>query len=816
RLDKYYHLAKEQGYRARSAFKLIQLNKKYNFLEKSRCLIDLCAAPGGWLQVAKKHMPVSSLIIGVDLVSIKPISSVITLQEDITTDKCRSAIRNELKTWKADVVLHDGAPNVGVSWLQDAFSQSELTLKALKLAVEFLNKGGTFVTKLFRSKDYNNLIWVFNQLFKKVEATKPASSRNVSAEIFVVCRDFLAPKKIDSKFLDPRAVFQEVEIGPVNKSIDVLHPEKRKRHREGYEDGNYTLYKEISVLDFINSDDPIQTLGDVLGKKEFKNLLKWRNIVKEKKDPSNDEISTKNDEKVDEDQIIQDELDKLTNEKHAQLKRLRRKANEKRQKNVVRMQLKMISPTDIALESSGPDGGDPLFDLKQVDKTGALRKIRKGNMDVVLDQDIDDGDIVIEDQKLLKDQDEDSESHDENSVDIQLEEELDELYEQYVERRAERQAKYRVKKIRKEYEEWNDIQKSEKNESSNELKEEPTKKKKKLITNLNESDDDSKVKTPGGLSKNATLFFDNPLFKNVLNDYDNEKNQKINQSNKEDYIKNKEDDGKSDKNNEDSDSDSKDETKIDVSNVKNDIVKSNGHSLTDDVSSPGIGEDANDNIEIVPRDKDSDEEMWDANEVDEDEKKMMRAKEIGLITAEAVTLAQQLVNRQKTKYDLIDEGFRRYTYNDREGLPEWFLDDEKQHNKLNVPVTKEAVQAIKERMKALNARPIKKIAEAKARKKIRAMRKLTKLQKKTDAIIETSDMTEKEKADTISKMLSKTQNKVKREVKLVVAKGHTKGKKGRPKGVKGRYKMVDSRLKKDTRALKRVDQKAGSKKRRRK
>ncbi|CAG8520334.1 236_t:CDS:2 [Dentiscutata heterogama] len=75
------------------------------------------------------------------------------------------------------------------------------------------------------------------------------------------------------------------------------------------------------------------------------------------------------------------------------------------------------------------------------------------------------------------------------------------------------------------------------------------------------------------------------------------------------------------------------------------------------------------------------------------------------------------------------------------------------------------------------------------------MRKLAKLQKKTDAIIETSDMTEKEKANTISKMLSKAQNKVKKEVKLVVAKGSAKGKKGRPKGVKGRYKMVDSRLK---------------------
>lgn len=262
-------------------------------------------------------MPVNSLIVGVDLAPIKPIPKVITFQSDITTEKCRATLRGHLKTWKADTVVHDGAPNVGTAWVQDAYTQAELVLHSLKLATEFLIEGGTFVTKVFRSRDFNNLMWVFNQLFTKVEATKPPSSRNVSAEIFVVCLGFKAPKRIDPKFLDPRTVFEELPDAAPNNEAKVFQPEKKKRKRDGYEEGDYLQFKEASIKEFIETADPIQMLGSlnklhfreqegdvmvtaikkipettpeimnccedlrVLGKKDFRRLLKWRLHVRE-------------------------------------------------------------------------------------------------------------------------------------------------------------------------------------------------------------------------------------------------------------------------------------------------------------------------------------------------------------------------------------------------------------------------------------------------------------------------------------------------------------------------------------------------------
>lgn len=159
-----------------------------------------------------------------------------------------------------------------------------------------------------------------------------------------------------------------------------------------------------------------------------------------------------------------------------------------------------------------------------------------------------------------------------------------------------------------------------------------------------------------------------------------------------------------------------------------------------------------------------------------------------------MTLAQQLVNRERTKTQMIDEGFNRHTHNvGGDGLPTWFIDDEQKHFRNNIPVTKEAVAAIREKLRALNARPIKKIAEAQARKKMRTIRRIEKTRAKTNTIAEDEEMNEREKASSIAKVLSKSKSNVrpkKPEIKLVVARGLNRGNKGRPKGVTGRYKMV--------------------------
>ena len=107
---------------------------------------------------------------------------------------------------------------------------------------------------------------------------------------------------------------------------------------------------------------------------------------------------------------------------------------------------------------------------------------------------------------------------------------------------------------------------------------------------------------------------------------------------------------------------------------------------------------------------------------------------IDIVTAEAMTLAHQLASGEKTKHDFMDDGFNKRAFKDRDGMPDWFLDDEGKHDKPHKPISKAAADAIKEKLRAYNARPIKKVAEARARKKFKQTQKMEKLKKKADML----------------------------------------------------------------------------------
>lgn len=185
--DYYYRKAKEEKYRSRSTYKLLQPVRKYHFLKKGDVVVDLGAAPGGWLQISRKIVGDEGFVLGVDLKSIQPLeaANIYTIVGDITDPETQKEIERVLPSL-ADAVISDISPNVSGVWEVDHARQIDLAHESLMFALRVLRKNGNFFVKVFQGDMFQGFVAEIRQYFTRVEIIKPKASRSKSAEIFVL------------------------------------------------------------------------------------------------------------------------------------------------------------------------------------------------------------------------------------------------------------------------------------------------------------------------------------------------------------------------------------------------------------------------------------------------------------------------------------------------------------------------------------------------------------------------------------------------------------------------------------------------------
>ena len=805
RLDRYYHLSKEMGYRSRAAFKLIQLNKKYNFLSGATVLIDLCAAPGGWCQVAAKEMPISSIKIGIDLDPIKPIPGVTTFQCDITTEQCRHLIRKEIKHLKADVVLHDGAPNVGGQWAKDSYNQNELVLYSIKLACEFLKEGGWFISKVFRSVDYNALLYVMKQLFEKVEATKPLASRAQAAEIFVICQGYKNPSYIDPKLLDPKYALKQIDDEDTmkNNTINSLKAMfERKKNRSGY--NTDTLFIVKTFKDFIECSNPFKFLFEtnkikietedckkyisvinknpkdyelyfddlqVLGKKEMEELIIWRNKIRTKLNLSRKEIlKDKEDEKEkkNKEKDINEEMDEEI-KKYEKQRKKRLEAQKRKQEKIELSNKKAFILQEDQLHDNDVENDDELYEYMQ-------------------NHDIDIENLEEPKEEEAEEEEDEKNSKDNNYSDMSENDYIDMMNEDIEENKRLYEEEREIKKKKKE--------KKEKKKKKGEIE---------LVKNENEENDDL-------INEN---FEDDEEEENEGDDsalYDEEEeleNNDIKEDKKDlplDEDEDEEEDIKDDviiNNPLRKEKKKKEENKENKAEEKKQTGNKSEEEDEDNLSYDTDEQEKNNKL-LNKKTKRSKGEEYDSSSENEEEGYNSDEK------AEIRAIAKKML-RKKERLKILNSSYNRYAFEDDEKVPKWFLEDEAKHNKPIKPVTKAEVLAEKEYLRKITVRMPKKILEAKARKRNKLNKRLQKIRKQAEGIANQDEYTEISKVKQIEKLYKREINKSKEKKKYIISRSwsNNKGKDSR------NIRHVDRRMKKDKRAIKAREKRNKKYKRRR-
>lgn len=187
RRDTYVRQSKVDGYRARSAYKLIEIDEKFKIFKGGLTVIDIGAAPGSWSQYASKVVR-NGKIISIDLKEMEPIDNTVQIKGDFTENETQQKIK-ELLTSKSDVVMSDMAVNTTGIKNIDSIQTGELCKEAMIFSKDIISSSGFFVSKIFMGGSFNEIVQLGKKIFKEVKVFKPKSSRKDSKESFIICKN---------------------------------------------------------------------------------------------------------------------------------------------------------------------------------------------------------------------------------------------------------------------------------------------------------------------------------------------------------------------------------------------------------------------------------------------------------------------------------------------------------------------------------------------------------------------------------------------------------------------------------------------------
>ena len=187
RRDTYVRQSKVDGYRARSAYKLIEINEKFKIFKGGMCILDIGAAPGSWSQYVSKIVK-NGKIISIDLKKMEKIENTIQIKGDFTTQETQNDIKNYLSK-EFDVVMSDMAVNTTGIKNIDSIQTGELCKEAMIFSKDVISNNGFFISKIFMGGTFNEIVALGKKIFKEVKVFKPKSSRKDSKESFIICKN---------------------------------------------------------------------------------------------------------------------------------------------------------------------------------------------------------------------------------------------------------------------------------------------------------------------------------------------------------------------------------------------------------------------------------------------------------------------------------------------------------------------------------------------------------------------------------------------------------------------------------------------------